>query len=222
MHICPPPRHRAPSLISFRRSATRCVKSSMSQLLVVTLAVAFATPMPMQQITPSAARMRPAMAFPAPEPRRSPRLRTRQQLLVAAADAGGPSSATPSSGPSAAPPTSSFSAWFVRNRSLLLLVALVVHKCTTDGLTRWTRLQTDYSGATVAVLSEVFKFPLIITAVATLGGGPNQIVPVFREAFSKPLGNVFIALCYTFNNLLYYDALSALSAVAYQVSVYIH
>jgi len=34
---------------------------------------------------------------------------------------------------------------------------------------------------------------------------------------SKPFQNVWISLCYTFNNLLYFDALSALSAVAYQV-----
>ena len=36
----------------------------------------------------------------------------------------------------------------------------------------------------------------------------------------RPFANSWIALCYTFNNLLYFDALSALSAVAYQVTTY--
>jgi hypothetical protein len=135
---------------------------------------------------------------------------------VAAADEAGGGASSSSGPPRALASTSPLTSWFVRNRSLLLLVALVVHKCTTDGLTRWTRLQTSYSGATVAVLSEVFKFPLIIAAVSTFGGGPSQIIPVFRGAIAKPLGNCWIALCYTFNNLLYYDALSTLSAVAYQ------
>ena len=100
----------------------------------------------------------------------------------------------------------------------MLLICLVIHKCATDGLTRYTRMQGAYSGATVAVMSEVVKFPLIATAIASMGGGPSQVVPIFREAFSKKLfANAWISLCYTFNNLLYFDALSAISAVAYQV-----
>ena len=103
-------------------------------------------------------------------------------------------------------------------RSLLLLVCLIVHKCSTDGLTRWTRVQGAYSGATVAVMSEVVKFPLIATAIASFGGGPSKVLPTFKEAMHKtPFSNAWISLCYTFNNLLYFDALSALSAVAYQV-----
>jgi len=42
-------------------------------------------------------------------------------------------------------------------------------------------------------------------------------MPVFREAVSKPFANVWISLAYTFNNLLYFDALSSISAVTYQV-----
>ena len=34
---------------------------------------------------------------------------------------------------------------------------------------------------------------------------------------SKPFGNVWISLGYTFNNLLYFDALTSISAVTYQV-----
>jgi len=139
------------------------------------------------------------------EARRSPRLRAKEPSILADA------------AESAAGRPGSTGGWLVRHRSLLLLIALVLHKCATDGLTRWTRLQTSYSGATVAVLSEVFKFPLIVAAICSIGGGASQIAPVFKEALSKPLGNCWIALCYTFNNLLYFDALSALSAVAYQV-----
>merc|ERR1719291_1034258 len=85
-------------------------------------------------------------------------------------------------------------------------------------MSRWTRLQTSYSGATVAMVSELIKFPLIALAIASFGGGPSQVVPAFRDAVRKrPFANAWIALCYTFNNLLYFDALSSISAVAYQV-----
>ena len=142
------------------------------------------------------------MAAPA-QPAQPTQLTQRSQLLASAAD--GPSGEEQSS-------------WLIRNRSILLLIALVIHKCATDGITRWTRLQTSYSGATVAVMSEVAKFPLIAAAIASLGGGVQEILPVLKAAFvKKPAANAWIALCYTFNNLLYFDALSALSAVAYQV-----
>lgn len=101
---------------------------------------------------------------------------------------------------------------------MLLLVCLVAHKCATDGLTRYTRVSGAYSGSTVAVMSEVVKFPLIATAIATFGGGPRLVLPAFTEALTRrPTANAWISLCYTFNNLLYFDALSALSATAYQV-----
>ena len=45
-----------------------------------------------------------------------------------------------------------------------------------------------------------------------------RIIPLFRQALTVGFAaNAWIALCYTFNNLLYFDALSAISAVAYQV-----
>ena len=67
------------------------------------------------------------------------------------------------------------------------------------------------------MMAEIFKFPLIISAIASIGGGLDQVIPTFRMALAAPLGNAWIALCYTFNNLLYFPALSSLSAVAYQV-----
>jgi len=65
-------------------------------------------------------------------------------------------------------------------------------------------------------MSEVMKLPLILGAISTIGGGTKEILPVFREAVSKPFANVWISLAYTFNNLLYFDALSSISAVTYQ------
>ncbi|KAL3912887.1 MAG: hypothetical protein SGPRY_008179 [Prymnesium sp.] len=111
-----------------------------------------------------------------------------------------------------------FQRWFIARRSLILLLCLVLHKCSTDGLTRWTRVQGDYSKHTMAIMSEVAKFPLIALAISTIGGGAKEIGPVLSQSIrKKPFQNLWIALCYTFNNLLYFDALSALSAVAYQV-----
>ncbi len=142
-----------------------------------------------------------------PQPPADVMTRSRAALMAATTASGGDT-----------PPSSPLSAWLLKYRSWLLLVCLVVHKCSTDGLTRWTRVRGSYSGATVAVMSEVVKFPLIATAIASFGGGPREIVPIFKAAFStKPFANAWISLCYTFNNLLYFDALSAISAVAYQV-----
>lgn len=114
--------------------------------------------------------------------------------------------------------SASFRQWVISNRSYLLLICLILHKCAMDGLTRYTRVAGTYSGSTVATMAEIGKFPLIALAIALLGGGPQQLLPIFKQAFSsKIFSNAWISLCYTFNNLLYFDALSALSAVAYQV-----
>eukprot|EP00965_Chrysotila_dentata_P214912 6188453-Pleurochrysis_carterae.AAC.2 len=51
--------------------------------------------------------------------------------------------------------------WFIRNRSILLLIALVVHKSATDGLTRWTRLQTAYSGAPITLCAHAPRSDLL-------------------------------------------------------------
>jgi len=49
--------------------------------------------------------------------------------------------------------------WLVRNRSILLLLALVVHKCSSDLLTRYTRLQGAYSINTVAMYAAAPESP---------------------------------------------------------------
>lgn len=113
---------------------------------------------------------------------------------------------------------SKFRQWFVKHRSVLLVMCVVMHKCTTDGLTRYTRLAGDYAGSTVAIMAEMFKFPLIACAIAAFGGGASQIKPVFREALTtRPFARSGISFCYTFDNLLYFGALSSLSVIAYQV-----
>ena len=48
-------------------------------------------------------------------------------------------------------PRSRATAWFVRNRSIILLICLVLHKCASDLLTRYTRVQGAYSINTVAM-----------------------------------------------------------------------
>lgn len=48
-------------------------------------------------------------------------------------------------------PRSQATAWFVRNRSLILLICLILHKCASDILTRYTRVQGAYSINTVAM-----------------------------------------------------------------------
>ena len=51
----------------------------------------------------------------------------------------------------AASPQGRFTTWFVRHRSLILLVCLVLHKCASDLLTRYTRVHGAYSINTVAM-----------------------------------------------------------------------
>jgi len=48
-------------------------------------------------------------------------------------------------------PRSRATVWFVRNRSTILLICLVLHKCASDLLTRYTRVQGAYSINTVAM-----------------------------------------------------------------------
>ena len=132
---------------------------------------------------PSSIRLRPRVATAegaTDAPQQAVRPRSSAPLLVAAATA---SSAGAGDEPAAS--SSPLARWLVANRSLLLLVCLVVHKCSTDGLTRYTRVRGAYSGSTVAIMSEVFKFPLIATAIAGFGGGVREVLPTFRDAFSR-------------------------------------
>jgi UDP-sugar transporter A1/2/3 len=115
-------------------------------------------------------------------------------------------------------PLTGFKGWLLKNRTLLLLIALVVQKCVTDVLTNLTRRQATYSVTSVALLSEVVKFPLLIVAVAMFGGGRKKIVPTLKATVTdRPFSLVGVSLCYSIQNVLYFLALSHLSAESYQV-----
>mmetsp|Transcript_6258 Transcript_6258/g.16330 ORF Transcript_6258/g.16330 Transcript_6258/m.16330 type:complete len:387 (-) Transcript_6258:242-1402(-) len=109
-------------------------------------------------------------------------------------------------------------AWLLRNRTILLLIALVLQKCVTDVLTNLTRRTSVYSASSVALLSEVVKFPLLIVAVAIFGGGWKMVKPTLKATTTdRPFSLVGVSLCYSAQNILYFLALSHLSAESYQV-----
>lgn len=126
--------------------------------------------------------------------------------------------AAPSASMPTPEPLTGFKGWLLKNRTLLLLIALVVQKCVTDVLTNLTRRQATYSVTSVALLSEVVKFPLLIVAVAMFGGGRKKIVPTLKATVTdRPFSLVGVSLCYSIQNVLYFLALSHLSAESYQV-----
>lgn len=101
----------------------------------------------------------------------------------------------------------------------LLVGALVLQKCSTDGLTWYTRTRAGihYSGASVALLSEVFKFPLLAAAVAVFES-PKQVVPTFKAAATQaPFLLCWVGAAYATQNLLYFVCLDHISAAGYQV-----
>ncbi|KAJ1626541.1 nucleotide-sugar transporter-domain-containing protein [Pavlovales sp. CCMP2436] len=96
-------------------------------------------------------------------------------------------------------------AWLLRNRTILLLIALVLQKTSV------------YSASSVALLSEVVKFPLLIVAVAIFGGGWKMVKPTLKATTTdRPFSLVGVSLCYSAQNILYFLALSHLSAESYQ------
>jgi len=122
---------------------------------------------------------------------------------------------TPAAMPAPEPGVKGF---LLRHRTFLLLVALVLQKCVTDVLTNLTRRTSTYSATSVALLSEVAKFPLLIVAVALFGGGWKRVAPTLRNTVSdRPFSLVWVSLCYSVQNVLYFLALSHLSAESYQV-----
>jgi UDP-sugar transporter A1/2/3 len=101
--------------------------------------------------------------------------------------------------------------------ALALLATVVVHKSATDCLTNWTRQQTVYSGLTAAILTEVVKLPMVLIGIA-VSDGVAMVGPTFLLVFTdKPYITAFIALMYSVQNVLYFPALSNLSAASYQI-----
>ncbi|KAJ1457385.1 nucleotide-sugar transporter-domain-containing protein [Pelagophyceae sp. CCMP2097] len=109
-------------------------------------------------------------------------------------------------------------ALFLRYRTPLLFAALIVQKVAADSLTQYTRARGSYSGATVSMLSEVLKFPVLFGAVVAFGGGSKRIVPTVVGAVQQqPFKLAWIAGAYAAQNVLYFVALGHISAASYQV-----
>lgn len=106
----------------------------------------------------------------------------------------------------------------IRARPGLLIAVLVLQKCATDALTWYTRNHgAPYSGASVALLSEVFKYPVLAIAVATFES-PSAVLPTFRSAVTDaPFALAWIGAAYAAQNLLYFVCLGHISAAGYQV-----
>ena len=81
-------------------------------------------------------------------------------------------------------PRGGFKSWFISNRTPLLFGALVSQKVLADVVTDYTRRQGAYSGATVSMLSEVAKFPVLVAAICAFAGGPSRLWPTVKRAYS--------------------------------------
>jgi len=102
--------------------------------------------------------------------------------------------------------------------STIFLVLLVVHKCLTDGLSRYTRISgIAYSATTVAILGEVAKVPVHLVSILVFEG-KSALHPILRSTITnQPFALAFCGLAYSVQNILYFQALSHLSAASYQL-----
>jgi UDP-sugar transporter A1/2/3 len=107
--------------------------------------------------------------------------------------------------------------WAKSVRPYLILVLLVIHKALCDGLASFTRGASNYNGGSVALVSEIIKYPILATAIAVYGGGTRRIGETLREVRTAPLNLWWIALCYAINNIIYYPTMSHLSPASYQI-----
>lgn len=124
----------------------------------------------------------------------------------------------PADGDSLVPPPEVSESFLKRYRTVLLFGAMVAQKVAADTLTGLTRSRTTYSGATVSMLSEIAKFPVLAAAICVFGGGWQRIGPTLRGAATQqPLAISWIAAAYAAQNVLYFTALSYITAASYQV-----
>lgn len=119
----------------------------------------------------------------------------------------------------AAVPRGGLTNWFINNRTPLLFSALVSQKVLADVVTDYTRRHgAAYSGATVSMLSEVAKFPVLVIAICAFAGGPGRLWPTVKRAYTDtPFKISWIAGAYAAQNVLYFMALGRISAASYQV-----
>ncbi|CAE7241910.1 AK7 [Symbiodinium natans] len=99
------------------------------------------------------------------------------------------------------------------------IMILVCQKCSTDALTWWTKARCDmsYSGANVTLISEVLKFPLLLTAIGVIKT-PREVWPTIKTALKRrPFAMWWVGLLYAAQNLLYFVCLQYCSAATYQV-----
>ena len=67
---------------------------------------------------------------------------------------------------------------------VVLLSLLVVHKCVTDGLSRFTRMSgVPYSATTASIIGELVKIPILTIAILIFEG-KDRIGAIVREAIS--------------------------------------
>jgi len=99
----------------------------------------------------------------------------------------------------------------------ILVVVAVLQKCAADSLTWGTRAAgATYSGSSVALVSEILKFPVMAVAVA-VSESPSRVGPVIKSAFAMDWKIFLIGFAYAAQNLLYFVCLSNISPVGYQV-----
>mmetsp|Transcript_15313 Transcript_15313/g.22998 ORF Transcript_15313/g.22998 Transcript_15313/m.22998 type:complete len:417 (+) Transcript_15313:42-1292(+) len=109
--------------------------------------------------------------------------------------------------------------FWIEYRTPLLFSALVIQKVLADTLTGWTRSRTAYSGATVSMLSELAKFPVLGIAIVLFGGEGWKRIPktIKGAATQAPFSLGWLAGAYAAQNILYFMALSYISPASYQV-----
>lgn len=109
--------------------------------------------------------------------------------------------------------------WLQHSAPVLLILALVLQKCSADALTWFTKAKyhMSYSGSNVTLVSEVFKFPILMVAVVIFNS-LQDLWPTIRAALTEsPFAMWWVGLLYAAQNLLYFECLKHTSAAAYQV-----
>lgn len=109
--------------------------------------------------------------------------------------------------------------WLQHSAPVLLILTLVLQKCSADALTWLTRAKyhMTYSGSNVTLVSEVLKFPILMAAIVIFNSR-QDLWPTIRAALTEsPFAMWWVGLLYAVQNLLYFACLQYTSAAAYQV-----
>jgi len=92
-----------------------------------------------------------------------------------------------------------------------------IHKCATDGLSRYTRTVGAYDATTAAFVGEIVKVPVLALAVLAFEGR-SRFWPVLRCVVrDQPFELMLPGLAYSIQNILYFQALSHVSVATYQI-----